>query len=77
MWKDQPYDSKSDVWSLGCVLYEIATLQPPFRAQDMDGLYKKVLKGQYPRIPAHYSEDLNKMIKKLICVNPMQRMNCD
>lgn len=45
VWQDQPYDQKSDMWSLGCVLYEICTLQPPFKANDMDGLFKKVLKG--------------------------------
>lgn len=45
VWRDQPYDIKSDVWSLGCVLYETITLKPPFRAQDMASLYKKVLKG--------------------------------
>ena len=47
VWKDQPYDHKSDIWSMGCVLYEICTLKPPFRANDMNGLYKKVLKGVY------------------------------
>jgi NIMA (never in mitosis gene a)-related kinase 1/4/5 len=45
VWRDQPYDSKSDIWSLGCVLYESITLKPPFRAEDMAGLYKKVLAG--------------------------------
>lgn len=45
VWKDKPYDHKSDVWSLGCVLYEMTTLQPPFHAIDMEGLYKKVIKG--------------------------------
>ena len=42
VWKDQPYDSKSDVWSLGCVCYEMCALVPPFRAENMDGLFKKV-----------------------------------
>ena len=47
VWKDQPYDRKSDIWSLGCVLYELIALKPPFRAEDMEGLYKKVVRGKF------------------------------
>lgn len=55
VWKDKPYDSKSDIWSVGCVLYEMCALNPPFRANDMNGLCKKILQGIYPPIPAVYS----------------------
>ncbi|KRX07956.1 Protein kinase-like domain [Pseudocohnilembus persalinus] len=73
VWKDQPYESKSDIWSLGCVLYEMTTLKPPFRAEDMEGLYKRVIRGQYPKIPSHYSADLGAVIKQLLQVNPHMR----
>ena len=77
MWKDQPYDGKSDIWSLGCVLYEMCALVPPFRADDMNGLFKKILKGQYPPIPSHYSMELRSVIKSLVQVNAASRPTCD
>ena len=77
VWKDLPYDSKSDIWSLGCVVYEICALVPPFRAENMDGLYKRVLKGQFSRIPKIYSDELNHVIKKLLNVNAQGRPTTD
>jgi NIMA (never in mitosis gene a)-related kinase len=77
VWRDMPYDNKSDVWSLGCVLYEMTTLKPPFRAEDMEGLYKKVLRGYYPRIPTHYSQDLSNIIRALLQVSSHLRPSCD
>ena len=77
VWKDKPYDNKSDVWSLGCVLYEMITLKPPFRAQDMEGLFNKVCKGQYSRIPDRFSDDLFQVVQFLLQVNSSSRPSCE
>ena len=77
VWKDSPYDNKSDIWSLGCVLYEMIALKPPFRAQDMEGLYKRVIKGQYSRIPDRFSNDLFQIVQFLLQVNPKLRPSCE
>lgn len=77
VWKDQPYDHKSDIWSLGCVLYESISLKPPFRAEDMQGLFKKVLKGIYPKIPNVFSQELASLVKSMVQVSPQMRPSCE
>ena len=77
VWNENPYDNKSDIWSLGCVTYEMLTLHPPFRAKNMEELYNRVIKGQYKKIGDKYSEDMNEIIGFLLKVNPKDRPNCD
>lgn len=47
VFKYKPYDHKSDVWSLGCILYELCSLEHPFKAQTINGLATKIIKGYY------------------------------
>jgi len=51
----------------------MATLKPPFRAEDMDGLYKKVIKGAYQKIGDNFSKTLSSVIKSMLQVNPSNR----
>ena len=76
IWKDKPYDAKSDMWSLGCVLYEAAAQHPPFRAADMQGLFKKVVAGVYPDLPKSYSSEFAEVIKQLLQLNSLKRPTC-
>ena len=77
VWKDLPYDNKSDIWSLGIVLYEIITLKTPFRSDNMEGLYSKIIKGNFSKIPNFFSNDIFSIVKLLIQVNPLCRPSCD
>ena len=73
VWKDKPYDKSSDIWSLGAVLYEMIALNPPFTARDMKGLYNRVIKGVYPKLPQQFSSDLSSMVASLLQVDPKKR----
>ena len=53
------------------------TLKPPFQAEDMQGLYKSVIKGKIDPIPESYSEDLAQIVKLLLSVNADNRPTCD
>ena len=52
------YNEKSDIWSTGCLIYEMAALKPPFEATNHLGLAIKIKAGKFDRLPLRYSEDL-------------------
>lgn len=68
-----PYNQKSDVWSLGCILYEMVTLRHAFDSNSMKGLVLKILRGTYPEIPSHYSEDMKDLIAEMLIKDPTKR----
>ncbi|KAL4427207.1 hypothetical protein ABPG74_022294 [Tetrahymena malaccensis] len=71
--QEKPYNQKSDIWSLGCILYEMTTLNHAFDANSMKGLVLKILRGTYPPIPEQYSQDLRDLISEMLIKDPTQR----
>jgi non-specific serine/threonine protein kinase/NIMA (never in mitosis gene a)-related kinase len=73
LFKNKPYSYKSDVWALGCVMYEMCNLRHAFDAQSINGLAVKILKGSYPPINTIYSKPLRDLITKMLQVKPSMR----
>lgn len=77
MVEGRSYDRKSDVWALGCVLYEMTTLKHAFQAGDMCNVVLKILRGVYPPVPRNYSTELRALVSTLLRRNPRERPTVD
>ncbi|XP_025023459.1 serine/threonine-protein kinase Nek1 isoform X2 [Python bivittatus] len=71
--ENKPYNNKSDMWALGCVLYEMCTLKHAFEAGNMKNLVLKIISGSFPPVSARYSHELRSLISQLFKRNPRDR----
>jgi serine/threonine protein kinase len=55
---DDKYTEKSDIWSTGCLLFEMSSLHPPFQGTNQINLALKIREGKFERVPSRYSEEL-------------------
>ncbi|NXB49721.1 NEK4 kinase, partial [Leucopsar rothschildi] len=73
LFSNKPYNYKSDVWALGCCVYEMATLKHAFNAKDMNSLAYRIIEGKLPPMPKDYSPQLVQIIQTMLSKKPEER----
>ncbi|OHS97517.1 AGC family protein kinase [Tritrichomonas foetus] len=69
------YDEKSDIWALGCVIYEMAALMTPFQGTDQKVLKANIQSAQLQRFSSRYSDSLWNIVSWMLEKDPMKRPN--
>lgn len=67
------YNAKSDIWALGCLVYELCSLEPPFQAKTQIALSAKIKQGRVQSIPCIYSRELDEIIKAMLITSYNRR----
>ena len=78
--RGEGHDFASDIWSLGCLLYEMSMLKTPFqqRGLTMDKLFQKIVEGTYPPVAnPMYDQKLGNLVRDMILTTPKLRPNID
>ena len=75
--ENKPYDSKSDIWALGVLLYEMMTFKMPFNANSLPMLSVKIMRGNYIPPPTIYTKDLRELVAKCLTVDAKLRPTID
>lgn len=73
VWLNKPYGPSSDVWALGCLVYELCGLRPPFVGNTFPQLKQAILAGKYPALPRAFSFEMTAIVAKMIRVNARER----
>ena len=69
----RPYNAKSDIWALGCILHEMAELKKPFDGTNLPALIKKIVNGAYESIRGNYSNGLKQLALEMLHKDPDKR----
>lgn len=75
--KNKVITKESDVWSIGCVLYFLLSDKNAFNGNSLLEIEKNILECKYEEINKSLKPELNKLIQKLLCIDPKERMSID
>ncbi|XP_074661631.1 serine/threonine-protein kinase Nek8-like [Tubulanus polymorphus] len=73
MCEGKPYNDKSDIWALGCILYEMACLQKTFEGSNLPALVNKIMKGSFAPVKDVYSQEIKDLIRDMLQKDPVYR----
>jgi len=73
----KPYAWPSDIWAMGCILYELCALKVPFDAANIPGLVQKIVSSPMPAPPRGYSDSTCRLIAEMMNRNPAKRPSAD
>uniref|UniRef100_A0A6I8N5T9 Serine/threonine-protein kinase Nek11 n=1 Tax=Ornithorhynchus anatinus TaxID=9258 RepID=A0A6I8N5T9_ORNAN len=71
--KHQGYDTKSDIWSLACILYEMCCINHAFTGHSFLSIVYKIVEGETPSLPGRYPRELNEIMQSMLNKNPSSR----
>ncbi|KAJ5560352.1 G2-specific protein kinase nimA [Penicillium frequentans] len=69
----EKYTLRSDIWAVGCIMYELCAKEPPFNARTHIQLVQKIREGKFAPLPDFYSPELKNVIGSCLRVNPDHR----
>ena len=73
----QAYNYKTDLWSLGVILYEMCALHPPFQGTNIAALAIQIVTGKYTPLPRGFSAEMSNLIQMLLTVDVNKRIGID
>lgn len=75
--QEQPYTWPSDVWAMGCILYEMCVRRVPFDGSTITNLVKEITRGRIPQLPPQYSSFLRQLCNDMLARNPQTRASTE
>jgi NIMA (never in mitosis gene a)-related kinase 1/4/5 len=75
--REEKYNNKSDIWSLGCILYEMCSLRHAFEARNMKELVKAIMRGRVAPLPSGYSGGVSELVTACLQLDPRKRPRVD